>query len=698
MMRKYILLLLATFFFVPMQAKKRSDVEERMINRIWARTDMPEFNERTVFEKYKDEPVVVLAKYHELTDITQDGSVVLDLISPFVSQVMYATLDRCMVKINSNSAIHEFSTVQYEKGSPDNVYVVGIRVYKSDGTVVNVNPDDYIKVSTDLKSKREKDNVVKIAVPNLQKGDVIDYFMYKEISTSTEALKEETLNAKCPIQSYRFKGVFSRNAKFKYWVTDPVQPQVETVGKVECIGFNVIDLEPFKRDIFSNSVGSGILFRYDFHKIQVSLLNIGAEKGIKPMEIIENPTEKSYLNLVNNMLFHGYLKDWLKQIKTYLKNHPNLTEEEKAEIVYYHWMQFSIPQDAIRSYPNVSYIGVLRKLNINYEVAAAVNRYKVRGDDAVKTSDFCEIVKLSNGAFYHVYDNGLPSLWDYNNNIEGSKMKFGNSTDWEFVPVTTAEKNRTDVSIHVSFNKEDDLSLDVERNVSLSGNVKHAHRNLLGTYLQWDSVVRNRYGLPNGLDENAKGLDKYTARVIAQKRLAVEEEALSQGDAFEQEADGYFVGRVGNLKNYHIDSYGLFLDDSLFRYQSDVVLEGEVKTADKSRIVNIGHLLSYLNLSDLKETRKNDIVLKNTFLDTYQINFQIPAGYEVRNVEAFEKNISNSCGSFLSHAKVEGGTLVVNVAWRINGLKYPASEWKNILEILRGYQSFFNTSAVMTLR
>ena len=66
-MKKYILFLLASMFFVPAQAKKRTVDEEETIKKIWARTDMPEFNNRKVSDKYKDEPAVILAKYCEMT-------------------------------------------------------------------------------------------------------------------------------------------------------------------------------------------------------------------------------------------------------------------------------------------------------------------------------------------------------------------------------------------------------------------------------------------------------------------------------------------------------------------------------------------------------------------------------------------------------------------------------------------------------
>lgn len=694
-MKKYILFILAAMLVAPIHAKKRSDIEEKKIEQIWARADMGEFNNRTVSDKYKNEPAVVLAQYHELSTRREEAESD-DMISPSSKFVVFTVLDRYMVKINSTSAIRQFSTIRYEKNSSDDVVAVGIRVYKPNGKVVEVNPDDYIKMGTDLKSRGEKENVVKIAVPNLQKGDVIDYFMYQE-SSIYEKLKDETLNCSYPIQSYRFRGVFAKRSRFHYWLPNSIQPQVSNENNMNTMTFKVTDIEPLKREIFSSKVGRGVRFRYDFKKWPFNYIVSSKDYGIKSLQRVEEPLPIQSASYAKAPLA-GNLKQWFKQIKTYLKNHPELSEKEKLEVVYYQLADFVTPQEEIHSYFEWYYLIFLQKLKIQVDMVSVADRNKVQNDDAVRKEDFCTVAKWGDSTILHLYDSGLRSLWDYTNNIEGSVMKTVNKQDWETVPETPAEKNRIDVVADVAINKEDGLSLDVKRSVTISGNVKKPYRNLLGTYVQWDSIVRERYGLPYGLDVQAKGMDKTTPRIVSKKRLQVEREALRQEETFEQEAKGYFNGKIRKLNRYHIDSYGLFLNDLDFRYKSDVVLESAVQTSDKRKVIHIGHLLCYMDLSDLREERLSDIVLRNAFHDTYQINFQIPAGYQVWNKEAFERNISNACGSLVSTAKVEGDNLIVNVAWRINGLKFPASDWKNVLEILRGYQSLYNTSAVLTLR
>ncbi len=679
-MKKYILFLLASMFFVPAQAKKRTVDEEETIKKIWARTDMPEFNNRKVSDKYKDEPAVILAKYCEMTCKTTKSEE-NDLLSTDFGRNINSNLERCMVKINSNSAIHKFSTIRYKKGK----FTVGIRLYKSDGTVVEINANDHIKLSSSLKKgKKGTEDIIKIAIPNLQKGDIIDYFTYGSISNYKS---DDILNEAYPIQSYRFKGEFGEKYEFKYWLSDSIKPELGRSGENSTFKLQLSDVEPAKHEAMSSIADYGIHFRYE-------LKNATKDKtGCSPMKRSDEVFKIPYAP--NNPFMGSPYKQWAKKIKTYMKKHPNLSEEEKIEALYYLLADMHLSKGKYTM--NWDFISMLSKYKIKHTEAKATNRFMVNDKDAIDKDEICPIVLFDNGFIYSMdsyQKDQVNCLWDYLNVFEGSEMKRAKEDKWEKVPVTPAEKNKTHIAIEASLNIENNLTLDVKRSVSIDGNVKRAYRKSLGNVKQWDSIVRAYYGIPNGFEEK---VGMYDGEIDLKKKIYILDlEAEEQEDCFKAEADNYFVGRVKKMNSYHLDSYGLFLSDPTFKYRSDVILEGAVKKADRSKIINIGHLMNDMNLTYLKDERKSDIVLRNTFLDVYEINFKIPSGYEVTNPGDFEKNITNKYGSFISSAKVEGGKLMVNVEWKVNDLQIPAADWNYVLEIFKGYESLFNTSAILT--
>ena len=199
-MKKYIAIIVALLLVLPSHAKRRPLNEEKKINEIWARTDMPEFNDFTVKDKYKNEPIIFLAKYDEFI-----GKMRLVLAGEALP-ITITKLSRCLVKINDNSAIKSFSEIEYKNYSQTQKSVVGIRIHKQDGSLIELNPNDYIKVGTNLKGKNTKNNVSKIAVPNLQKGDIVDYFIYQELDMLSSKQIEYPLSDFAPIQKYRFHG------------------------------------------------------------------------------------------------------------------------------------------------------------------------------------------------------------------------------------------------------------------------------------------------------------------------------------------------------------------------------------------------------------------------------------------------------------------------------------------------------------
>ena len=92
-------------------------------------------------------------------------------------------LNRKLIKLNDAAALKKFSEFDYTtfkksyyKGMEDKrQQVLGVRVIKPDGRIVDVNTDDYM---TTREGKKDKDVSHKLAVPCLEVGDILDIFTY----------------------------------------------------------------------------------------------------------------------------------------------------------------------------------------------------------------------------------------------------------------------------------------------------------------------------------------------------------------------------------------------------------------------------------------------------------------------------------------------------------------------------------------
>jgi hypothetical protein len=143
--------------------------------------DKPEFNVRTIPAQYSNASKIIIARHFEVST-EGNGLTRYRMFSNTVERKETITyILREAVKINDKSALadySEFSYTQLEKGSywfTLNGYVkifLGIHVIKPDGTVKAVNASDVV-LTGDKKWKKE----AKVAVPDLQVGDIIDYFV-----------------------------------------------------------------------------------------------------------------------------------------------------------------------------------------------------------------------------------------------------------------------------------------------------------------------------------------------------------------------------------------------------------------------------------------------------------------------------------------------------------------------------------------
>jgi len=124
---------------------------------------------------YTEEPVVILCQKFYFSFLK--GKL---LFSMAESGAGVKGITRKKVKIQDQSAIEDFSEFYFQSSE-----VLGITLIKADGTEIVIETKDAISVETDVpqfyRSSFQNSAYYKIAVPNLEVGDIIDYYtVYQE--------------------------------------------------------------------------------------------------------------------------------------------------------------------------------------------------------------------------------------------------------------------------------------------------------------------------------------------------------------------------------------------------------------------------------------------------------------------------------------------------------------------------------------
>ncbi|MEL7005095.1 MAG: hypothetical protein AAFN93_20500, partial [Bacteroidota bacterium] len=148
-------------------AKRAAEIQQLM----WQKSGK-EFSITTTPEKWNKESAVIIAKdtrlsYHK---------------APIVSNLKYGRFIHERVKLLSNSAIEEYSEFSIPGSGSIGKYsfsfYAGFKVIKPSGEETIISLDDMVKENAELNNLRL--DIFKLAIPDLEVGDIIDYYTVEE--------------------------------------------------------------------------------------------------------------------------------------------------------------------------------------------------------------------------------------------------------------------------------------------------------------------------------------------------------------------------------------------------------------------------------------------------------------------------------------------------------------------------------------
>ncbi len=158
---------------------------------VWGKED-PDFNASTALPDslYGDESAVIIATHHKI-DVKRVQQLSIGKYTTsgkaFTNAIEMKSINRTMIKLNDANAVEEYSDFDFATDRQTDIggypfqYVssaFGMRVYKTDGAIINV---DCSKAYSITEGKKDKVVEWRIPIPGLEPGDVIEYFYYDEV-------------------------------------------------------------------------------------------------------------------------------------------------------------------------------------------------------------------------------------------------------------------------------------------------------------------------------------------------------------------------------------------------------------------------------------------------------------------------------------------------------------------------------------
>jgi hypothetical protein len=654
----------------------------------------------------------------------------------FGKSVTYTNSIRKRIKLLDKAAVEEFSEFTFTKRfrsskgrfswkRKGNTYV-GVKVVKPDGKETEIDVEN---------EAVEVDGETKLAISNLEVGDIIDYYYYKlEPFKSTYAFGfdpvETSLGEDYPIMDLKlyFETENDFFINFNSYNGAPDLKQIisekRSIRRYELTESNIAKSE-YTRWFYP-------LVESPSYKFQVYFARSGKfeDRALaflpEDEDIIKtNVTKEEVLDLYDNRFKPdgdiGDVKDFFKK-KTFDNDAHKVTAAFYYMRHYYltRFVEgFFIKEAKITSYPfmvygnNIVFIQnekqfirhfteFLKREKIDYEIVVGQKRYDGSLEELLIEKNVNVMVKVNTAkplyASYfgpHTTINEFPPLLENTDVylLSASRNRIDQVATGK-LPPSTYQQNETKKDMTISLN--DDFSEITLTSVnSFKGHEKSDQQYDRLLYSDYVNEDYKKYETESWIELVRRKKDKIK---YAKELTALNEKLRTkQKERFEETAKGKYACDDIEDYTYSIDANGRFSLDSYFTFtESFKAKNALIKKAGPNYIMEIGKLIGgQIDLTEKERDRSANIYMTYPKSFNYQITLNIPDGYTVAGLDKLNKSVDNETGAFISTAKLEGNLLIINTSKQYKNYFEPNSNWDKMILFLDEANQFTNEKILL---
>lgn len=705
----YLLILLSFTVF----AQDKDEVKEFF----WGKNDIYR-NINSIPDKWKNESAVIIYKYenHDYHN--------------YRINVTYTSGVRKKIMLLDDAAVKEFSEFSFlDKIYSDIGYaskaganILGVKIIKPNGSIVEIDVDKETKLI---------DNKKKLAIANLEVGDIIDFYLFSQEKFKSDGSSkfprvERVLGDEYPIMNYKLN-FLSENDFFINFNSYNGAPELKEV-KAERSSDRKFELEAknIEKEEFSKWLYP--LVELPSYKFQVYFAKNGGdrngayaflsdrEKDIKKT-VSKEEVFKKYKYFISGDYYYGGSVH--EDPKKFFKDKKFASDEDKVRALYnyarylylirpielsvageanlhkeYRYMQtgFNVPFYSDEDFFNY-FIAFLKNNNIDYDIILGTARYNGPIKDLLIRDNLTAILRVNTpNPLYLEYFTPFGGIEYLNPDFENSKAfllkGIGSKKEDEIeeivLPSTSVKDNISKTLSVISLNN-DLTNFNVNREVSYSGHFKadeQKEKIPFYKYVQEDNKlyeVSKRYGIPKSKEEiEKKGMK---ALINKLEENFKEKHTNSISEEYKAKVEDYSLTILKSGRN---EAKEPFQFKEEFKIKNDFI-----KKAGENYIIEIGKFLtSQIEIDKKEKDRKNDIYMPYPRAIENQMIFEIPQGYTVSGLDKLNKNVSNETGRFISSAVVKDNKLIIETSKHYNNYFEPNSNWHKMIQFLDAAYQF----------
>lgn len=590
----------------------------------------------------------------------------------------------------------------------------GLKVIKSNGKEYIIDLDDQSVVETEKSNKDIPESfkklfngnpkLHKLAVSNLEVGDIVDYFIVNKSTLSgkypfASDIRYLSLHDEYPIVNQKFdikligEDLYI-NAKsingapeFKSTTISAKEYKASTASRFVLEDKN---RKQIKNEYFDNTTTYLPTVKFKLYYVpEKKLKKVNYFLG-KPGKInATTPTLNDHDLMFKNSFVYRYTKNRASFVQSQIKakniSENKMTIDIHAKLAYHYYLKSPKSGSFLKTI-----MKYCRKNDIEYEVAVIPNKSFTTLEDVMFVDEiyYGVILKKGNEEKFIMYNGQNSTYQDFDytiQNVKGLAFNFTSKPELRksrnfITPINDAEYNsisrKYDVKLLLSENQ-----CDITRTSTFKGL-------FLDKYKQ-------KYTNPFAINRTYSTY-YYSASYL--KRIEAFKKIYNQ--IWEKQLEEYIQDDYSNnltvkeykLENFikHAEGNDVYVNNSHdiikenYQIEENFKVEDVIQKADDDIILKAGKLFTKQIALEHEDviSRENDIVVNYKKLFEYKLNIHIPETYTAYNLKAFETSFENSFGSIVSKVEVKGEKVRITITKKYNKDFDKKENWSEAIEFL----------------
>ncbi len=619
------------------------------------------------------------------------------------------------IKLLDKNAVNNYSELSYASDHGSTRMYAGFKVIKPNGEEFII--DTKAAVSVEQTTQGRKKSYKKLAIPNLEPGDIIDYYLCEESILYLASIPTiyfdpiiHSLPHEYPMINHKLQFRIGRQCYINLRSLNgapELKEEIDEVNDEKYYTLEVSDVEGID--------GQRWLFPYrdtPTIKFRVAYAAATAKPSIKflldkPGEVKSSVSPEDIEVHAAKMLKSLFYKT--ENPKKYLQQNVKSLEDPfaLATMMYNHYRNFSLFSMAekyqINGYtpwidvPQLEFVHAfttfLNDRKVPHDIIVAVPRSISSIDDVLLYEEIEWFVRVKKGNEYmyfypfdlNILPGFLPALLEgteayaLDGQLGPKKWKAKRIT----LPITQSSENRSSTRLHVNIDDMELAKLDVQKNTIGINKLSEQYRWL--DFYDIEAEDRSRFELEEGFS----GSKSYVKKQNDLKDAYFDLRSKAREENLKASIEGDYAVKTKEIGEFVIYNTGRYAEAPELSYEFSFTTDELVKKVGQNYMLDAGKLLEQqVQISQDELDRKNNIYYSHARSYHYQIEIAVPAGFIVQGVEKFNQNVVNEFGSFTSTARYENGKVFIDTEKSYFVNYADASAWPSIVAFLNQAHSF----------